>query len=195
MPAGKTFAKIYCSGGDAGAFYGLTTDGYLYAWGYNGYQNLCDGTTTNRLEPVLCTGINAIQGTITKFMTAGWGAGGQSFCWAQSSTGKVWSWGWVNYGAVCQNQTLWTTSYQSTNSPKEITTNLPYQGQGLMNFAPCWSAWGGGYTTLYLEYSNGEVFVVGYSQGTETPGDYRGDGGNTNASAINYPRLVTNQWY
>jgi len=39
----------------AGAYHtvGITTSGAAYAWGYNVYGQLGDGTTTNRTTPVL----------------------------------------------------------------------------------------------------------------------------------------------
>ena len=38
----------------AGQYHVLAVDdcGHLYAWGYNGYGQLGDGTTTNRSSPV-----------------------------------------------------------------------------------------------------------------------------------------------
>jgi hypothetical protein len=51
--------------------FAVTTTGALYAWGYNGYGQLGDGTTTNRTAPVLISG-GALDGkTITKCFAFG----------------------------------------------------------------------------------------------------------------------------
>jgi alpha-tubulin suppressor-like RCC1 family protein len=51
--------------------FAVTTSGALYAWGYNAYGQLGDGTTTNRTAPVLISGGALAGKTITKCFAFG----------------------------------------------------------------------------------------------------------------------------
>lgn len=190
-PAGKTFTRLAAAGGESATLYGLTSDGFLYAWGFNGYRQIGDNSTTNRLEPTLCSNLPAgVQGTITNVWTQG--DNSYTTTWCVTSTGRYFSWGWYGSGSLTQsqrpNQDLWETG----SEPLEITNMLPYQGVGLVDVHPLYvnsslQAW-------FLRYSNGEIFAVGYN-------DYEGwnpaGGDSTNYSVqtgyrFNYPRLLTN---
>ena len=50
QPAARTFARVSAGGAHT---CGVTAGGAAYCWGYNGDGELGDGTTTNRLSPVL----------------------------------------------------------------------------------------------------------------------------------------------
>jgi alpha-tubulin suppressor-like RCC1 family protein len=68
----------------------LRSDGTVWAWGYNGYGQLGDGTTIQRTTPVqtiLLTNVVAI-------------AAGQHFSLALKSDGTVWAWGYNGYGQL-----------------------------------------------------------------------------------------------
>jgi len=59
----------------------LKTDGTLWAFGYNSYGQLGDGTTTNRLSPVqVMTGVASV-------------AGGESHALALKTDGTLWGFG------------------------------------------------------------------------------------------------------
>ena len=49
MRGGVSFAAVRVGGEHT---CGVTAGGAAYCWGYNGYGELGDGTTTNRLTPV-----------------------------------------------------------------------------------------------------------------------------------------------
>src|SRR2546430_15275906 len=53
QPAARTFARVSAGGAHT---CGVTSGGAAYCWGFNGDGQLGDGTTTNRLSPVLVAG-------------------------------------------------------------------------------------------------------------------------------------------
>lgn len=67
----------------------LTTDGLLFAWGFNGNGELGDGTTTDRLSPVAITG--ALSGKTVVAIADGL---------ALASDGSLYAWGHNDYGTV-----------------------------------------------------------------------------------------------
>ena len=61
----------------------LKSDGTVWAWGWNGYGQLGDGSTTNRLTPVPVSGLTGVVAI----------AGGDYHSLALKSDGTVWAWG------------------------------------------------------------------------------------------------------
>lgn len=76
----------------AGAYTGfaLRGDGTVWAWGYNAFGNLGNGTTTNSGTPVQVQGLSAIRSV----------AGTQNNGYAVSASGAVWAWGRGGQGAI-----------------------------------------------------------------------------------------------
>ena len=69
----------------------ITSAGALWCWGSNGYGQLGDGTTTDRLTPVAVSGLD--RGVVA--VSAGYG----HTC-AVTGAGAVLCWGWNNYGQL-----------------------------------------------------------------------------------------------
>jgi alpha-tubulin suppressor-like RCC1 family protein len=87
MPAG-VMATAVAAGWDHSL--ALTSTGAVYAWGYNAFGQLGNGTTKNQLVPVLVhmpAGVTAI-------------AAGQYHCLALTSTGAVYAWGFNGFGQL-----------------------------------------------------------------------------------------------
>src|SRR5438477_389666 len=61
----------------------LKQDGTVWTWGYNGYGQLGDGTTTQRVIPVQVSSLSGMTGV----------AAGLYFSLALKSDGTVWAWG------------------------------------------------------------------------------------------------------
>jgi alpha-tubulin suppressor-like RCC1 family protein len=81
----------------AGTYHGivLKTDGTVWAWGYNVYGQVGDGSTTSRASPVQVSGLTGITGI----------AAGQYHSVAVKSDGTVWAWGYNGYGQLGNNST------------------------------------------------------------------------------------------
>ncbi|MHB1421144.1 MAG: RCC1 domain-containing protein, partial [Bacillota bacterium] len=71
----------------------LKTDGTVWAWGLNGYGQLGDNTTTNRLAPVQVSGLTNVVAV----------AAGNSHSLALKSDGTVWAWGLNSSGQLGDN--------------------------------------------------------------------------------------------
>ena len=85
LPSGVT-PKAIAGGGGVG--YAIGSDGILYAWGYNIYGQLGDGSTTNSDTPVP---VALPSGVTAKAVT-----GGGGFAHAIGSDGKLYGWGLDN---------------------------------------------------------------------------------------------------
>jgi alpha-tubulin suppressor-like RCC1 family protein len=68
----------------------VKTDGTLWTWGWNGYGQLGDGTTTFRNAPVQV-------GTDTNWTSV---AAGFWHSMALKTDGTLWTWGWNGYGQL-----------------------------------------------------------------------------------------------
>jgi alpha-tubulin suppressor-like RCC1 family protein len=73
----------------------LGEDGTVWAWGYNGYGQLGDGTTTNRSRPVKVLDLKGV-----KAIAAGRLQDGSHYSLALREDGTVWAWGYNGYGQL-----------------------------------------------------------------------------------------------
>jgi hypothetical protein len=80
----------------------VKSDGTVWAWGYNKYGQLGDGTTTQRTTPVQVLGLSGVVAV----------AGGGSHSLAIRSDGTVWAWGYNSYGQLGDGTT--------TNRPSPV---------------------------------------------------------------------------
>lgn len=84
----------------------VKSDGSVYCWGYNGYGNLGDNTTTNRLLPTQVKGVanTGFLTGISKISIGGTQQGVAHTC-ALSTGGSVYCWGYNGYGQLGSNNT------------------------------------------------------------------------------------------
>ena len=82
----------------AGAYHtvALKTDGTLWAWGYNNYGGLGDGTTAHKSSPVQI-------GTATDWAQI---SAGDYHTVALKTDGTLWAWGYNNYGGLGDGTTV-----------------------------------------------------------------------------------------
>jgi len=132
---------------------GLTSTGIAYAWGFNGYGRLGDGTTTNRSSPV------TVVGGITNWVQiSNGGFGGNSL--GLTSNGIAYAWGRNNIGQLGDGTTT------NRSSPVTIIGDIT-------NWSQLSS---GGYRNMGLT-SNGIAYTWGRNYGI------LGDGTTTNRSS------------
>jgi len=91
----------------------ITPTGALYAWGYNGYGQLGNNTTTNQSVPVLITGFGAIVGKTIVAVACG-----TYHTVALDSAGYIYVWGFNGSGE------LGSTSIAVVNGQVNIPTLL-----------------------------------------------------------------------
>ncbi|WP_309478866.1 RCC1 domain-containing protein [Brevibacillus agri] len=104
-----TLANIVSVAAGSGSGYALDVDGKVYAWGYNGYGQLGDGTSTNRLQPVQVTDLTDIEEI---------SSGSYAYhVLARKKDGTIYAWGRGNYGQVGNGTT--------SNSNKPVKITLP----------------------------------------------------------------------
>jgi alpha-tubulin suppressor-like RCC1 family protein len=98
---------VQVAAGGTGRFgHGLEarSDGTAWAWGFNGFGELGDGTTTSRLAPVQVTGLTGVTQV----------AGGCMHSLALRSDGTVWAWGGNNAGQLGRGT---VTDHEVTPAP------------------------------------------------------------------------------
>lgn len=91
---GYSWSDIRAGGGYSGSTLGLTcgvtTTGVGYCWGYNGYNGIGDGTTTQRTSPTAVSG-GYTWTTIAPggFHACGITTGNTAYCWGWNTSGQV----------------------------------------------------------------------------------------------------------
>ena len=138
---GKTITAISAS---AGYSLVLTSDGMVYSWGYNGYGQLGNGSTTESYLPVAVDTTGVLKGkTITAISTS------DENSLALASDGTVYSWGNNDYGGLGNNST------NESNVPAAVATaGTPMDGKTIIAISA------GGCHSLALA-SDGTVYSWG----------------------------------
>ncbi len=96
--AGKTITAVAAGYGHTVA---LTSEGRLYAWGRNDVGQLGDGTTTGRTQPVAVSTTGVLAGKTIVAVAAG-----SLHTVALTSEGKVYAWGWNQFGGLGDGTTV-----------------------------------------------------------------------------------------
>src|SRR5208283_256083 len=122
-----------------------TNTGTLWAWGYNGYGELGNGTTTNSYTPVQ---VNNLVNVIAV-------AGGYEHSLAVQSGGTVWAWGYNGYGELGNGTTTGSYAPVQVNNLSGVTAVASgfYYGLALESGGTVW-AWG---NNLNGELGNGNT--------------------------------------
>ena len=117
----------------------LASDGSLFAWGYNGYGQVGDASTTDRSVPVAITG--SLSGKVVTSIGAG-----SNHSIVTTSDSSVFAWGYNNNGQVGD------TTNTDRSSPVDITGN--FSGKTITSVSV------GNYHNIALA-SDGSVFTWG----------------------------------
>ncbi len=129
--------KAIAAGQDTG--YAIGSDGNLYAWGYGGYGELGNGTTSQQTTPVTVSFPNGVTPTAI--------AAGVDTAYAIGSDGNLYAWG---AGGVSQLGNGTTTAQQTI----PVTVSLPN------GVTP--TAIAAGQDSGYAIGSDGDLFAWGY---------------------------------
>lgn len=160
--------------------FAIDTDGKLYAWGYNGYGSLADGTTTSnyfaREVPLSKFGNE-------KLICMSSSTGQYSHHIAITESGKAWGWGYNGYGQLGDG------TQTSQSNPVEITAvaGSALNGKTITHVMCVDGSQSTGVS--YFLTTEGKVYVCGYSE------DYGVYTGSYNATALTYiltPLELTN---
>ena len=110
MPGDVTFSDL--SSGDANML-AVGSDGHVYGWGFNGYGQVGDGTTTNRNLPTLA----ALPAGLTFTRVEA----GRYHSMALASNGDLYTWGANPDGRLGNGNPAWTTSPGLASVPTGVT--------------------------------------------------------------------------
>jgi len=134
--------------------FAIQSDGTLWAWGYNNYGQLGDGTTFNSIYAIQVTVISNVVS-----VTASYGN-----TYVVKSDGTVWAWGFDVYGQLGNNDAMHTDSLY----PVQVVDG---SGTPLINVTTISAS---GFSAFALD-SNGLVWAWGYNYygqlGTTVSGD------------------------
>ncbi|MGB9849149.1 MAG: Ig-like domain-containing protein, partial [Moorellaceae bacterium] len=128
----QPFVGAKIAGGDNHSL-AVKSDGTVWAWGWNYYGQLGDGTTINHTTPMRVTNLTGVVAV----------AAGIYHSLALKSDGTAWAWGWNGYGHLGDGTTTNRTA--------------PVQVQGLTGVV---AVAAGGYHSLALK-SDGTVWAWG----------------------------------
>ncbi|MCX6875988.1 MAG: cadherin-like beta sandwich domain-containing protein [Verrucomicrobia bacterium] len=160
--AGKTIMAI-TSGGNHNLV--LCADGTVASWGYNGYGQLGNNSTTNSSVPVLVTQTGMLAGkTVTAI------AAGENHSLVLCANGTMAAWGYNNYGCLGNNSTT------NSSVPVMVTQTGVLAGKSVV-------AIGTGYHHNLAVCADGSMAAWGY--------DNYGQLGNNSTTQSNVPVMVS----
>jgi len=88
VSGGLTFTQVSAGAGSAYFTCGVTTAGAAYCWGYNGYGQLGNGTTTTSSTPVaVAGGLTFAAVSAGLYQTCGVTTAGAAYCWGDNGGG------------------------------------------------------------------------------------------------------------
>lgn len=172
-----------------GTFYGLSTDGELFAMGANTNGQLADGTTTDnyffkRIPKSVFGGEDIIYCS-----SYGGGGGGSTATvhttYAVTATGKLWGWGNNTYGQLGNN----ASGVAAVSTPIEMTAvaGSAINGKTVIHLMGNNYDWNDT-PRLYILTTEGKVYMVGRSL---TFGAYSGLYKTVTTSIISLPEELT----
>ena len=160
--------------------FAIDEDGKLYGWGYNGYGNLADGTTTSNY---FAREIPLSKFGNEKILCMSSSTGQYSHHAAITESGKVWAWGYNAYAQLG----IGNTSNQQ--NPVEVTGVAGSALNGkTVTHVMCVDGSASTGCTYYLT-TEGKVYAAGYS---ESYGAYVGVYNATATTNITTPLELTN---
>jgi len=130
-------------------FHALTDTGDLYGWGFNGFGNVGDGTTTNRSTPIV------VKTNIAKLHTDGWTCHSYGYyisTFVEDINGRLWSCGYNANGEGGTGTTANNLSFNEVLLPSDEQVHL----------LGSTSSTNGGLATICIT-KKGNMYVWGYT--------------------------------
>ena len=112
VPAGVTLVRVSAGGSHSLA---LGSNGRVYGWGRNGFGQLGDGTTEDRVEPVEALRGELPEGVVATAVSAGW-----EHSLALGSDGRLYGWGRNGFGQVGDGSGVNRTSARRVTGPEGL---------------------------------------------------------------------------
>ena len=156
---GKTVTQVAAGGSHTAA---LSSDGRVYAWGYNGYGQLGNNTTTNSSVPVAATTTGVLVGkTVTQV------AAGSNHTVALTSDGSTYGWGYNNQGQLGDNSIInsnvptgcQTITYSNIYFGEQTLDGMNYVGSNKISGKPK-SYVPGGYVDVKVIDANNQSAIL-----------------------------------
>ena len=155
--------RIACSGGERSSSahhcMALDEDGQVWTWGYNGYGQLGDNSTTSRNIPTLIS--KAFFGLVgSQKVTAIWCGGSEyGYCFALTDQNTFFAWGYNGYGHLGLGNTT------NRSIPAEVTTQVWTEaGVGtIKKLVTCDTYSSTPYSATAILTSKGTIYVAGYN--------------------------------
>ena len=182
----KAIEGIWSAGQEYAWCHAVDEDGDLWAWGYNGYGQLGDGTATARNVPTLIdtgTWVDATRGEIRKIQQCG--GGSYSTTAILTSTGQIWVTGYNAQGwHAMDNTTTINTFTRCLYGPGSATWDVggtPHADNvvGSTKAVNIWYTGNGNHVQLWIRDDLGYQWVCGRNH-NYILGRY--DGGTSNQS-------------
>jgi alpha-tubulin suppressor-like RCC1 family protein len=163
-----TSRSIFASGGNAyGHAFAFKADGTLWAWGYNGYGRLGDGTGTSQASPVLISGYTTSNVATIRALTSEEAVASPSGSSAILKTdGTIYCSGYNGYGQLGLGYQGNPASFVQAMMDKSIVKNIYFVGHfGNAYYLGVHTTDGSFYTSGYNAYGQA---LRGYDGGTRT---------------------------
>ena len=140
FPTGDTVIALSLGWFHAGA---VTESGRVYVWGFNGFGELGDGSTTSKNVPTEITSLYSQSDRVISLSF------GNYFSSAKTLSGNIFAWGWNSDGQLGDGTTT------DRKVPTEVTSGIPLnQNETILQYQI------GGYHAGVLT-SNGRMFTWG----------------------------------
>lgn len=148
--------KVGRRGGPVGTMYVLTTSGSVYAWGYNGFGQVGDGTTTNVTTPkLIATGIEDMLSENTSYWRYTYASSSPLFKKTDGTYHRVGRTYWAGVGnGIVDADIVYSLSGSRGLLPFPSGTNIKLVGDG--------SSINEGAVMTYVTTDN-RVYVHGYN--------------------------------
>jgi hypothetical protein len=188
---GKAVEGIWSAGQEYTWCHAVDEDGDLWSWGYNGYGQLGDGTTTDRAVPTLIdtgTWVSGTRGEIRKIQQCGGGSYSSSAI--LTDTGQIWVTGYNAQGWHAMDNTTTLNSFTRCTFGPGSATWVGHADNvvGSTKAVNIWYTGNGNHVQMWIRDDLGYTWVCGRNH-NNIFGNYAGDSTNSSKPVLCYVSL------